>query len=96
MRDEPDLLILDEPSAGLDAEAEHDIHARLRRHRAGQTSVLISHRLSAVRDADVIVVLADGRIVEQGSHDELVAAGGRYARLFDLQAQGYEDMGAVR
>jgi ATP-binding cassette subfamily B protein len=96
LRAEPDLLILDEPSSGLDAEAEHDIHQRLRRHRAGQTSVLISHRLNAVRDADTIVVLADGRAVERGSHDDLVAAGGRYARLFRMQAQGYEDVRAVR
>jgi ATP-binding cassette subfamily B protein len=93
MRVTPDLLILDEPSAGLDAEAEHDIHARLRRHRAGQTSVLISHRLSAVRDADHIVVLADGAITEQGGHDGLMAAGGRYADLFRLQATGYHDVG---
>jgi ATP-binding cassette, subfamily B, bacterial len=91
LRHEPDLLILDEPSAGLDAEAEHDIHSRLRHHRAGQTSVLISHRLSAVRDADVIVVIADGAIAEHGRHHELVRAGGRYARLFDLQAKGYSD-----
>jgi ATP-binding cassette subfamily B protein len=89
LRDDIDLLILDEPSSGLDAEAEHDIHERLRRHRHGQTSVLISHRLNAVRDADLIVVLDDGRIVEQGGHDELLAAGGRYARLFRLQAHGY-------
>ncbi len=89
LRDDIDLLILDEPSSGLDAEAEHDIHERLRRHRHGQTSVLISHRLNAVRDADLIVVLDDGQIVEQGGHDELLAAGGRYARLFRLQAHGY-------
>ena len=91
LRNDPDLLILDEPSSGLDAEAEHDIHLRLRDHRMGQTSILVSHRLNAVRDADVIVVLADGEIVEQGGHDDLIAAGGRYARLFNLQAQGYSD-----
>jgi ATP-binding cassette subfamily B protein len=91
LRNDPDLLILDEPSSGLDAEAEHDIHLRLRDHRMGQTSILVSHRLNAVRDADVIVVLADGEIVEQGGHDDLIAAGGRYARLFNLQAQGYGD-----
>jgi ATP-binding cassette, subfamily B, bacterial len=95
LRDSVDLLILDEPSSGLDAEAEHDIHQRLRRHRLGQTSVLISHRLNAVRDADVIVVLDDGEIVEQGSHDDLLAAAGRYARLFNLQAQGYSDAAKV-
>jgi ATP-binding cassette, subfamily B, bacterial len=89
LREDPDLLILDEPSSGLDAEAEHDIHARLRRYRAGRTSVLISHRLSAVRDADLIVALDDGEVVEQGTHQDLLAAGGHYARLFDLQARGY-------
>lgn len=90
MRDRRDLLILDEPSAGLDAEAEHAIHERLREHRRGRTSLLISHRLGAVRDADVIVVLEAGQVVEQGSHAELMAIGGRYATLFRLQASGYE------
>ncbi|WP_455753255.1 ATP-binding cassette domain-containing protein [Streptomyces coeruleorubidus] len=90
LRDGRDLMILDEPSAGLDAEAEHEIHASLRRHREGRTSLLISHRLSAVRDADFIVVLADGRIAERGDHTHLMAADGEYARLFRLQASGYE------
>jgi ATP-binding cassette, subfamily B, bacterial len=90
MRDGRDLLVLDEPSAGLDARAEHEIHHRLRDHRAGRTSLLISHRLGTVRDADLIVVLDGGRIVEQGGHDQLFAAGGRYARLFSMQAAGYQ------
>jgi ATP-binding cassette subfamily B protein len=89
MRDGRDLLILDEPSSGLDAAAEHEIHQSLRRHRAGATSVLISHRLGAIRDADQIVVLGAGRVVEQGTHGELLACGGAYARLFHLQADGY-------
>jgi ATP-binding cassette subfamily B protein len=84
-----DVLILDEPSAGLDADAEHRIHTRLREHRAGQTSVLISHRLGAVREADIIVVLDGGVVAEQGDHAALMAAGGVYARLFSLQAEGY-------
>jgi ATP-binding cassette, subfamily B, bacterial len=89
LRDSPDLLILDEPSAGLDAMAEHEIHTRLRTYRHRQTSLLISHRLGAVRDADLIVVLADGEIAERGSHAQLIAARGLYARLFELQSAGY-------
>ncbi|WP_410821481.1 ABC transporter ATP-binding protein [Micromonospora sp. 050-3] len=91
LRAERDLLILDEPSSGLDAEAEHDLHRRLGELRRGRTSLLISHRLNAVRDADTIVVLADGRVVERGDHGELLAAAGRYARLFGLQARGYRE-----
>ncbi|WP_165977156.1 ABC transporter ATP-binding protein [Nonomuraea diastatica] len=89
LRNRCDLMILDEPGSGLDAEAEHEIHQRLRELRQGRTSVLISHRLSAVREADAIVVLPQGRVVEQGSHDALMAAGGHYARLFHIQAGGY-------
>ncbi|MEU7230505.1 ABC transporter ATP-binding protein [Streptomyces chrestomyceticus] len=91
LRDRCELMILDEPSAGLDAAAEHEIHVSLRRHRQGRTSLLISHRLGAVRDADLIVVLSEGRIVEQGDHAALLASGGEYARLFALQASGYRD-----
>jgi ATP-binding cassette, subfamily B, bacterial len=89
LRDRRDLLILDEPSSGLDAEAEHQIHSGLRQHRRGATSVLISHRLGAIREADTIAVLAGGTVVEQGDHAELMAVGGEYARLFRLQAEGY-------
>jgi len=91
LRQERDFMILDEPSAGLDPEAEHDLHARLREVRAGRTSLLISHRLSAVREADVIVVLAGGVVAEEGDHAGLLAAGGTYARLFTIQAAGYVD-----
>lgn len=91
LRDRRDLLVLDEPSAGLDAAAEAEIHQRLREHRSGQTSLLISHRLNTVRDADTIIVLGDGQVIEQGDHAGLVAAGGEYATLFRLQARGYAD-----
>ncbi|MGX7824650.1 ABC transporter ATP-binding protein [Actinokineospora sp. 24-640] len=91
LRDQRDLLILDEPSSGLDAEAEHDVHTRLRTHREGRTSVLISHRLGAVRDADRIAVLADGRVTESGDHQELLNRGGLYARLYSLQMRGYRE-----
>lgn len=89
LRGDADLMILDEPSAGLDAEAEHQIHQRLAELRSGATSVLISHRLSTVRDADTIAVLDRGRIIEQGGHSRLMAADGTYAHLFQLQAAGY-------
>ncbi len=91
MRPDPDVLILDEPSAGLDAEAEHELHGRLLARREGTTSVLISHRLSAVAMAERIVVLSGGRIIESGTHAALLASGGEYARLFTLQASGYRD-----
>ncbi|GIJ56338.1 ABC transporter ATP-binding protein [Virgisporangium aurantiacum] len=89
MRTDPDLVILDEPNAGLDAEAEHAVHTALRQSRRGRTTLLISHRLGAIRDADLIVVLAQGRVAEQGTHDGLMAAGGGYARLFRLQSASY-------
>jgi ATP-binding cassette subfamily B protein len=90
LRDSRDLVVLDEPSAGLDAAAEHEVHARLRAQRQGLTSVLISHRLNAIRDADEIVVLSGGTVTERGTHDTLVDAGGEYATLFALQASGYQ------
>jgi ATP-binding cassette subfamily B protein len=89
-----DVVILDEPSSGLDAEAEYEIHSGLRAHRHGRTSVLISHRLNAIRDADHIVVLVDGTVAEQGDHHALLARSGTYARLFSLQAKGFADSAA--
>ncbi|MCF6468694.1 ABC transporter ATP-binding protein [Nonomuraea sp. MG754425] len=91
MRADAGLIVLDEPTSGLDAEGEHRVHGILRRHAAGRTRLLISHRMSALRDAELIATLVDGRIAERGGHDELMDAGGEYARLFRLQAGGYQD-----
>jgi ATP-binding cassette, subfamily B, bacterial len=90
MRADRDLLILDEPSSGMDAEAEHALHRRLSAVREGKTSLLISHRLGSVRDADEIYVLSAGHIAESGTHATLMAAQGEYHRLFTLQATGYQ------
>ncbi|KJK45081.1 ABC transporter [Lentzea aerocolonigenes] len=91
MRTDASLMILDEPTSGLDAEGEHRVHDTLRLHAEGRTRLLISHRLSALRGADLIVTLVAGQISECGSHDELMDADGEYARLFRLQANGYQD-----
>lgn len=91
MRSDADLLILDEPSSGLDAAAEHELHETMRQHRSNRTSLLISHRLGALRNAGTIAVLDDGVIAELGSHDELMAHDGIYATLFSLQAADYQD-----
>ncbi|MFN2566516.1 MAG: ABC transporter ATP-binding protein [Gemmatimonadaceae bacterium] len=88
MRD-AQLLILDEPTAALDARAEYEVFVRFAQLMGGRMAVLISHRFSTVRMADRIVVLRDGRTVEEGTHDELVARGGLYAELFAMQAAGY-------
>ena len=88
MRD-ADLLVLDEPTAALDARSEYQVFERFSDLTAGKMAVLISHRFSTVRMADRILVLEGGRIVEQGSHDDLTLMGGRYAELFTLQAAGY-------
>ncbi|HEU4426245.1 MAG TPA: ABC transporter ATP-binding protein [Pilimelia sp.] len=87
-RDAP-LLICDEPSAALDARAEHALFQQLRHHARAKAVVLITHRLANVRHADHIYVLHRGRVVEHGTHDSLIAAGGHYAELFALQAAGY-------
>jgi ATP-binding cassette, subfamily B, bacterial len=87
-RDAP-LVILDEPTAALDARAESRLFDRLRELLEGRSVLLISHRFSSVRSADRIYVLEDGRVVEQGTHDQLMASGGRYAELFTLQARAY-------
>jgi ATP-binding cassette subfamily B protein len=88
MRD-GEVLVLDEPTASLDAEREYEIFQRFRELANGKIAVLISHRFSTVRMADRIAVIENGQISELGSHAELVAQGGTYARLFELQAEGY-------
>ncbi|SNY32936.1 ABC transporter ATP-binding protein [Paractinoplanes atraurantiacus] len=88
-RDAP-LLICDEPTANLDARAEHDVYQRLRELAEGRTVVLITHRMASVREADRIYVLDHGTIVEQGDHEELMAADGIYAQMFTLQASAYQ------
>ena len=88
MRD-AQLLILDEPTAALDARSEFEVFQRFKELSAGKTAVLISHRFSSVRMADRILVLAAGKVEASGSHEQLMARGGRYAELFELQAAGY-------
>ena len=88
MRD-AQLLILDEPTATFDARAEYEVFQRFAELTRDRMAVLISHRFSTVRMADRILVLAGGEITEQGTHQQLVALGGRYAELFELQAAGY-------
>jgi len=89
MRQKSDIVVLDEPTSAIDAEAETKIFEHFRDATADQMAILISHRFSTVRIADTIVVLQNGKIIEKGSHEELVALGGRYAQLFEMQAAGY-------
>jgi ATP-binding cassette subfamily B protein len=91
MREDARLFILDEPSASLDPQAEAAQRERLRGLLAGRIGLLISHRLDSIRQAGLIVVLRDGAAAEQGTHDELLAHAGEYARLFRLQARGFLD-----
>lgn len=96
MRTAPLLLILDEPTAAVDPQAEHDLFENFARHareaaaQSGAVTVLVSHRFSTVSMADHVLVIADGGIVESGSHQDLLESGGRYARLYATQAQAYE------
>ncbi|GFJ78056.1 ABC transporter ATP-binding protein [Phytohabitans houttuyneae] len=94
MRERPLLMVLDEPSAALDAKAEHDLYESFGRRPdagSGGVTLLVSHRFSTVRMADLIVVLDGGRLVEKGSHEALMASGGVYADLYRLQANAYAD-----
>ena len=89
MREEADVLVLDEPTAALDAEAEHAVFQRFKELAEGRTTIIISHRFPTVRMADRILVLENGKIAEDGTHAELLAADKTYARLYKMQAEGY-------
>jgi ATP-binding cassette subfamily B protein len=90
MREDADILVLDEPTAALDAESEHAVFERFRELAKNRTTIVISHRFPTVRMAKNIIVLEQGQVVEHGSHESLLEQGGKYARMFKLQAQGYQ------
>ena len=83
------LLILDEPTASLDTQSEYDVYLRFRELTEGKATLLISHRFSTVRMADRIVVIEEGKVIEEGTHTELMARGGTYADLYEKQASRY-------
>jgi ATP-binding cassette subfamily B protein len=89
---DPEILLLDEATSAVDTETEYLIQRSLDRLAADRTTVVIAHRLSTVRDADTIVVLDDGRVVERGTHEELLAADGLYAKLWGVQAGEIESL----
>ena len=91
-----DMLMLDEPTAALDVQSEHDLHQRFATLMDGRTSLMITHRFSTVRMADAIAVLKDGQIIEYGTHEELLALAGTYAYLYHMQAEYYQPMGVIK
>jgi ATP-binding cassette subfamily B protein len=89
------ILVFDEPTSALDPASEHELFTRLRGLADGRSTIYVSHRFSTVRRADRILLVSDGRIAEQGTHDELLVVDGEYARLFRTQASAYVDVSAV-
>ena len=87
--EEPPVLILDEPTSAIDAEAEYEIFNNLAKQYKNKTLILVSHRFSTVRNANKIIVLEHGKIVEIGSHEKLMTLEGTYSKLFSIQAKGY-------
>ena len=85
------ILMLDEPTAALDPIAENDIYMKYNEMTAGKTSMFISHRLASTRFCDRIIFIADGHIAEEGTHDSLLALGGEYAKLFEIQSRYYQE-----
>ena len=88
---DPRVLILDEATSALDNESERAVQESLERLAHGRTTLVIAHRLSTIKNADEIVTIADGRVAERGTHDELLARGGTYARYYRMQFQGEKD-----
>lgn len=85
------LLILDEPTSAIDAEAEMEIFANLQKIYKNKTLVLVSHRFSTVRNANQIYIIDGGKVIEHGSHQELIKKNGKYAKMFNAQAKGYRE-----
>ena len=92
MRTDSELLVLDEPTSALDIEAEHRLFKMILSRRRGKTTIFVTHRLNTTRIADCVLFIKDGKVIESGSHDELMAMDGEYARLFNIQACGYENL----
>ena len=87
------IIVLDEPTAALDAIAESDIYNRYQELTKGHTSIYISHRLASTRFCDRIILIEGGKIIQEGSHQELIEKGGRYAELFEIQSKYYKEGG---
>jgi ATP-binding cassette subfamily B protein len=92
---EPAILLLDDPTAAIDSETEHEIFQALENAIAGRTTFIVAHRLSTLRRADFIIVMEDGRIVQRGTHAELMRVSGPYLRVADLQLVNREDASAL-